>query len=173
MHTHATLAGLQDWNWKIVHLSWGSVRVRICDRGTAPGRVILMGEGTQQQECASSHQAEWHLRKQRTATLWSCLLSQQMMVCSWKMNVYRVEEITFASHSDHWVWYFNQCDLFARWLQSTEQYSAYMILFLLPSLFQWFSWLEDRDVRSEIVVMTEWMKPTDPRNFPRKKKDKY
>lgn len=41
------------------------------------------------------------------------------------------------------AWYSERCELFAKWLQSTEQCFAYMILFLLPSLFQGFSWLKD------------------------------
>lgn len=60
------------------------------------------------------------------------------------------------------VWYWNQCELFTKWLQSTEQYFAYMILF--PILFQGFSWLKDWGVISKTVVMTEWMKPTDLSN---------
>lgn len=41
------------------------------------------------------------------------------------------------------AWYSNRCELLAKWLRSAEQCFAHTILFLLPSLFQGFSWLKD------------------------------
>lgn len=101
-----------------------------------------------------------------------CLLSQQMMVYS-----YRVEEIIFSSHPVHRL-HEPELGILIRVIclqdgYRVEQHFAHMVLFVRPSLFLWSGWLEDREVRSKIVVTTEWMKSTDPRKFPQEKKDKY
>lgn len=144
MHIHAILAGLQEWNWEIVHLSWGTVRdlwqrysTRPCHsywwRYPETGVCIFPPSWMAPQEAKNRES----LKLFTVTTDEGLLLKKEYL---WRRrNRLCIPLRPQAGWT--WVWYFNQHDLFARWLQSTEQYFAYMILFLLPSLFQWFSWL--------------------------------
>lgn len=101
---------------------------------------------------ACSHQAEQHLRMQRTGNLWSCFLSQQQMIYSWVRN-----EVAWSVG----IWWRNKRH------RNTHIHSPLLIfredsvsfIQLLSSI----SWLKHWDAISKVVVMLKWQKkPTDP-----------